>query len=357
MKKKSIFKNSTFWSLVFVAVITGITVWYVLKDDTAEKLLQLQQVNLLWVAAAMSLVVFWWFAEAVVIKRIGKIQGVKYRYMDAVFATIIGQFYSLATPAATGGDFLQTYYMNKQGVKLSSAISMVTVNLILYVASLLAMSFVSALISYPFFSSYVPGLDAFLVIGFGSTLLVYVTMLTCALSEKLHGVIIGLLSTILKKINAEKSEKWIVNISLGIGEFREGIQLIGKHRMAHFKIFLFNCGRMIIFNFLPIFVALAFGMELNIWMWIYATCGSILIALITSFIPIPGATGGSEVLFTLIYSFIFSSDALGPGLLLWRSGQFYFTIIVGGLVTVIYSLYIRRKSSNSEVVEELEAIE
>ncbi len=90
--------------------------------------------------------------------------------------------------------------------------------------------------------------------------------------------------------------------------------------------------------FIPYLVALALGVRLtssDIIVVISLTC---FLNLITTFIPIPGSSGGAEFFFTLLFLPLLGSDTLVTStMILWRLITFYIPLTYSGLTTLIYN--------------------
>lgn len=54
--------------------------------------------------------------------------------------------------------------------------------------------------------------------------------------------------------------------------------------------------------------------------------------MITSFIPIPGASGGAEVSFFYFFNIFFLEEQIFLAILLWRFISYYSGMIVGGII-------------------------
>ena len=65
------------------------------------------------------------------------------------------------------------------------------------------------------------------------------------------------------------------------------------------------------------------------------------ISMINCFIPIPGASGGTEATYVIMFSKIFGKVAASSSMLLWRFMSYYFVMIIGGLTF----LYVKIVSS------------
>ena len=69
---------------------------------------------------------------------------------------------------------------------------------------------------------------------------------------------------------------------------------------------------------------------------------------IANVIPLPGGTGTSEVLFTVVFAHIIENPLLGTTLVLWRVSSFYFPIILEFLGFLFVAL--RKKAPSGQGV-------
>ena len=99
---------------------------------------------------------------------------------------------------------------------------------------------------------------------------------------------------------------------------------------------------MILYNLIPYFVALALGVGFrsdNVFMNVVdSTCMSLFSTTITSMVPIPGASGGAELVFRMLFDNFFIADGaqLSAIILLWRAITYYLGLILGFLVFIFY---------------------
>ena len=59
------------------------------------------------------------------------------------------------------------------------------------------------------------------------------------------------------------------------------------------------------------------------------------VAMVNAFIPLPGASGGTEATFLLMFRVILGPVNVRPVMLLWRFMTYYFDMIAGGIVYLI----------------------
>ena len=54
--------------------------------------------------------------------------------------------------------------------------------------------------------------------------------------------------------------------------------------------------------------------------------------MITAFIPVPGASGGSEGTYALLFSYLMGNILSSSSMLIWRFTTYYLVLIIGALV-------------------------
>ena len=86
---------------------------------------------------------------------------------------------------------------------------------------------------------------------------------------------------------------------------------------------------------IPYLVFLSLGGTPDASTWIAMVLLNVLIDLASSFIPLPGGTGMSEVSFTIVFGNLFPNGTAFWGLLLWRF-MTYYSYLVQGIGVTIY---------------------
>ena len=63
-------------------------------------------------------------------------------------------------------------------------------------------------------------------------------------------------------------------------------------------------------------------------------------------IPLPGAEGGAEGGFYLIYSLFFKSDTIITAIFIWRILTYYSSIAIGSIFTLVFPNANLKKNKN-----------
>ena len=105
---------------------------------------------------------------------------------------------------------------------------------------------------------------------------------------------------------------------------------------------LWNIVRMTIQFMLPWFIANALGYSLGIDRLVDCLALSSFVLMANAFIPIPGASGGTEFVFTQLYGQMIADGAITSGIMiLWRFSTYHLVMLVGAVIFV----YLKQKYS------------
>ena len=107
-------------NIIFFIALIVLTFWILFKDQDMNKLFNtIKIVKTPWVVLGFFVMLLFFYMEAYNIKSILNSFGEKISIFKAYKFSLIGFFFSAITPAATGGQPMEIYYMNKE--KISSA--------------------------------------------------------------------------------------------------------------------------------------------------------------------------------------------------------------------------------------------
>lgn len=342
-------KQKNLLYFLIITLITGIVIYFSVKDDFAQKLELLRSADPIWLLVAIVCVLLWWLSEAYVMQLIAKTNHNHYRFFDSFIASVIGQFYSALTPMASGGQVFQIFYMRRQGLKLKDGVMITLLNLSLYIVALMIFCGAFAVIKFTFFMELVPYFGWWLTLGLVSNFAVYVLLVLLSTSEKIHRFSID---KVARKLTFIKNlDQKLAGLETTLLEFRESFTTVKNNKLVFLRVLVINLVRLLIFNAVPFFIALSLHVPLDgSWetLLINSVAASAIVALIVAFVPLPGGSGGAEFVFTMFFLFLFQSPStLIVGMLLWRTATFFFTLIVGGTITFGYTAWLNKNDHSA----------
>ena len=355
-------------SLVLVATILAI--FFAIKDDAKEiwHTLSTAKVSYLLIvvgimAGCIAVRSFIHFCFAHLFTR-------KYHFHQAIAVDQIGQFYNAITPGASGGQIMQAYTYKKQGVAVSSAVSILAMYSIVYQVILIIFGTVSFIVKYDFITSlgYIPTsikvneiplnlpIWPLTIIGFILNVGVIAIVFLMGYWHGFHNFIMGPVVSLLNKIKIVKNpDKTRENLRIQVENFKIEFRRLSTNIPFLILVIVSFSFYMVLKFCIPYYVGKALGNQspsASFWDCIFL---SNYHQMITGLIPIPGSAGVSEFVF---YNLFMNEKTLESGffcmyedgvpnlamtrtlsrsaLLVWRSSTFVIPITIGGFVAAFY---------------------
>ena len=367
-------------NISLVLVITGLAIFLAIKDDANEIFNYLVTADWRFLLVVVGIMLgciavrsFLYFAFAHLFTR-------RYHFHQAIAVDQIGQFYNAITPGASGGQIMQAYTYKKQGMEVSSAVSILAMYSIVYQAILIIFGLISFIIKYDFITAlgYVKvtlndsgainiPIWPLTIVGFILNVGVIALVFLMGYWHGFHNFIMGPVVSLCHKLKIVKNpDKTRENLRIQVENFKIEFRRLSTN--IPFLILVVACftAYMILKFCIPYFVGLALGNQSSaggFWDCIFL---SNYHQMVTGLIPIPGSAGVSEFVF---YNLFLNEGHMETGffckfldeerllvdeagtralarssLLIWRSATFVIPILIGGFVAAFY-----RSSPKDEV--------
>ena len=344
MKKGS---KKYIWNFLLIIGFTVVVLWFTLKDDYQVMLNQISQISWYW----FIIILFWGLLYNCIIAWIYKTFGRKYKAnysnVEALENAFVGTFFSGVTPSATGGQFGQVYIMKKQGIKMSDAASLLWADFIVYQTTM--MIYVSILFLMVFATVYEKNAFFLLVFcGYIVNICVICALWTMALFPKAFVKLSQWGVILLSKLHIVKNREHTLNAwTMQMEAFTMEIKRLKKDKYLIMKTVLINVLRLTTLYSLPFFVCFAMGEPLPLTQLVTVVAMSSFVTMANTFIPIPGASGGTEWAFVAIFSQIIPSTLAKSVMIFWRFSTYHFVMMVGGMIFVLAKRKYDRRSIES----------
>ena len=328
------------------------TFWFIFKDqDLNELVTAIKRVDIKYFIIAVLLMFCVYLAESFNIKCILKAFGEKKcSIFRALKYTAIGSFFSAITPAATGGQPVEVYYMSKDGVRPPHGAMTMLLQLSGFQISTLVYSIVCGILNPSILSD---GVIWFYILGLAINMIALLFMLIGTFSEKVANKLLNFTIKMLKKFKVRNADIKCKKIKEGLDQYNVCSKFIKDNPMEFVKAVLRVFVQIGIYHSIPFFIYRAFGLtELNFFQLF--SMQAILYTTVSG-IPLPGSIGVSETLFMKIFGFAFGTSILSGAMLLYRFASFYLYIIIFAVVVLIVSL--RTKDIESEIDKEVKEID
>ena len=368
--KKSTLKYILNISIVLIA--TGLAIFFAIKDNAREIFYTLGTAKWQYLLIIVGIMVgciavrsFLYFAFAHLFTK-------KYHFHQAIAVDQIGQFYNAITPGASGGQIMQAYTYKKQGMEVSSAVSILAMYSIVYQVILIIFGLISFIVKYDFITAlgYVKiaindtasisiPIWPLTIIGFLLNVGVIALVFLMGYWHRFHNFIMGPMVTFCHKLKIVKNpDKTRENLRIQVENFKIEFRRLSTNIPFLLLVVVTFTAYMCLKFCIPFFVGKALGNQSSaatFWDCIFL---SNYHQMVTGLIPIPGSAGVSEFVFYNLFMntsnpasgfFCVFEDAARTvpdmaatttlarsSLLIWRSSTFVIPILIGGFVAAFY---------------------
>ena len=136
-------------NLVFFVGLIVFTFWFLFKDQDLGQLVNvIKSVDIKYIIIAAFLMLLVYLMESINVRGVLVALGEKkFNIFKALKFTFIGNFFSAITPAVTGGQPVEVYYMAKDGIKVANGTMAMLVQLCGFQISTLFLSIVCGLLN------------------------------------------------------------------------------------------------------------------------------------------------------------------------------------------------------------------
>lgn len=326
MSRKSKIINGT---IIILSVI--LMMGYVLLVDGLDNILTvLSSANPIWIFFGIGCMLLYWFCEGTVLNRAVGFFGPKMTARQSAKTCMIGQFFNCITPSSSGGQPMQAYYMYRIGISVGSSSSALMIRFITYQIALTIFSTMVLILKYQEFAANIQGFQYLILFGFTINAIVTVMLLLIGFYQKIALVMMHSLMRFLAFIRIVKHlDRQLAVVDREVEKFHQGFLAIKTHKAILVQMFGFTFLQLLAFFSVPVMIAASFGVSLTPNLIFTMIAGAACVQMSSAFIPLPGATGGAELSFYMLFGTVFPSHQINIAILLWRLLTFYLPILVG----------------------------
>lgn len=312
----------------------GVFTYIILINGFENFKKQLITLNLFWIILAIAAMVIYWILEATVLYIIANSSHRKIKFKESFRVTMMGQFFNSITPFATGGQPAQAYELTKNGISLGVAGSILTGKFIIYQTILTIYSAAILVLKLGFFRERLSNFTHLAALGFAiNTAVIIFLILLSSYMNFAHKLLLFLCGGLEKLKIIKNTNKVVDRVENQLLLFRESFITMRSNVLLILKTSILTTLQLMAFFTIPYFIYRAFGLRGH--SIVNMVSAKAFVVMITSFVPIPGASGGAEGSFYLFFSLFFGKNIIGTAVLLWRIITFYFNLLFGGLSTLM----------------------
>ena len=329
--------------VVFVTLIL-LTLWVILKDQSITEILDVyKDVKMQYVLIGILCMVVFLILEGVNIKRTLKELGEKTSLKNCIKYSLIGSFFSSITPAASGGQPMQIYYMHKDGISVAHSTLALLINLTSMQITTISLAIFSLIFNYKFMNRV---LIILFCIGIFLNASALVILLISIISRRISKALIEFVVKILKFFKVKnlyaKKRKVLKELRL----YQNSAKYVKRNKKLIVKIFITTIIQFTIYYSIAYWTYLALD-QTGSNIFELTTMQSVLFATVSG-IPSPGSVGVSEGAFIEIFRNIYPTHMIKSATLIHRGINFYLFVIICGIVVIVNDIKSKKVEKGIE---------
>lgn len=341
-KTKKYFMNL----ILFIALIV-LTFSLILENQDISEIFNIvKAVKKEYILIAIVCMSFYMVCEAINIGRTLKALNEKSSFLKNLKYALIGFFFSSITPAASGGQPMQIYYMHKEKISVASSTLALLINLTCVQIVTISVALFSLIFNYSYMNSFLIG---FFILGVTLNSSALALLLISILSKRMTRGLINIAIKILKFFKVKNIEEKQMKLENELKKYQDSAEYIKKNKKLILKNLLTTYIQYISYYSISYWVYRSFGLSShNIFKIV--TMQSVLYATVSG-IPSPGAVGVSEGGYLAIFSTVFPETLLSGAMLLSRGVNFYLFVAISSLIVIINAMRIKNKKRTDNQLE------
>lgn len=327
-------KGKTIRNAIIFILLIILTFYIILKDQNIDEIFEIiGTVKLQFVLIAVISMCIYVLCEAINIGRTLKALNEKTSFFNNIKYALIGFFFSGITPAASGGQPMQIYYMHKEKIPVANSTLALLINLSSMQITTISLAIISVIFNHKILNK---GLAWLFTIGILLNASALTLLMIAIFSKKILRKLINLVIKIIKKLKIKNVEEKQAKLEKELEKYQSSSDYIKENKLVMLKTLITTYIQFLAFYSVSYWVYKSFGLNSqNIFKVI--TAQSILYGTVSG-IPSPGAVGVTEGGFIEIFKTIYPQNMINSAILLNRGISFYLLIIVSGIITIINTI-------------------
>ena len=340
-------KKSSVWKeIVFMALLIALTGYLLFKDENPKDILSLiWNSNKQFVLIGVLFILIYHFLESINLGRTLKALGVRSSKPRNYKYTLIGAFFSAVTPAATGGQPMEIYYMNRDGIKVADSTIALMVNLFAYQVATITCGIVGFIINFKTIISNKFMLPLF-ILGITINAAAFAVLFIGIFSERLSRGLVNGVIRIMKFFHIRNMEAKADKIRSVLAEYQKNSKFVKANMSVLIKAICTTMLQFIMYYVIAYWTYRALGFtEHNVF---ELASMQALVYAICSGLPLPGSVGASDLAFITIVGTIYPSAMIKSANLMTRGINFYLPLIISMVVVIVNKIRLNRLSAKAQ---------
>lgn len=335
MNLSKLFKNYIFNTILIIS-LTIFVFWIILKDNYHNILQLMSHININYLILTFLFVIIVQILSGYSLSCFARLTNKNYNIINGLANTLIANFVSGITPSSTGGQIAQIYTFKKQNIRMSDSISIIWMDYIISQSMICLFGIIIVLFKFLYFYHEHSRLFIISLLGLLINIFLIFGLYLATKHNKCYIFITHFLFNIGCKLKIIKDREHTKNkLDEFLDRFNKEVIKLKSNKILIIKSCIIHIIRLLFNYSIPFMIFLTLGQQVNLDIFINCFSLLIFVSLINTFFPMPGATGGTEITFMLMYQTMFDLLTVQAGVLLWRFLTYYILLIIG-LIVFIY---------------------
>lgn len=329
-------KNMIF-NLLLILVISFVVIYLLINNNFNEMLPLIKNIRSEYLLLCLIITFLWQLLIGISLTIFSRIIKKDYRLSQGFLNALVATLFNGITPSATGGQIAQTFVFKKQGLQTGDAISVLWTEFIMYQSTMCLFGLFLIIIKLKFFLTEYSNLFILVILGFILNSAVIVGLIALAKFYKLQNFISTKGIDFAYKLHLIKDkEKAIESMNEQLNNFRKEANTLLHHKKEFIICCLLCVLRLTCYYSIPFIVFIALGNKASLDIFINCLAMGSFVAIASNLIPIPGASGGTELIFIEMFAHLFGAINAKTAVLLWRFFTYYLLLLVGFIAYTYY---------------------
>lgn len=332
MKKHVVSKENQIKGIAFIVLLMIFTIYSVLKGYSVYELVSVaKKAHPFYLITGLLMMTIYICCQAFNFRLILTMLQHPKTFTNCIQYAYIGYYFGSITPAASGGQPAQMFYMNKD--RVSVAISSITIFFMLFVSQivLILVPGMLAIIRFPIALQFAIKMKYLLLAGTIVTTGLIIILLFVMFFGRTVPFLLKLFIKLLKRLHlVKKPEELQAKMNQMVLSYWEKARVIKCHPALFLKVLIVSIAEWCSQCMVSYLVYRSFGYH-EYGIFDLMTCQALLNISVTA-IPVPGSVGVAEKAFLEIFGQFYPSDVLPSAMILSRIINFYLPLIISFIV-------------------------
>lgn len=323
------------FNVIFITAITSITVYLLFRTNELSNIAKLfGKINQSVILLAVLSMALYLYLEALMLHILINWKYNAVKFWVSVKSMFIGQYYSLLTPFASGGQPMQLVEMVKDGLSGTYSTAVLVNKFLYFQIGVTVYSLLLVVLRFDKIVELIQKTYGVIGIGIAVNFVGLASILLMIFKPDMIKAIVDFLLKIARKfkIKDQKIEKFRVKAYRTIDEITESVRVMLFDKRIILKLVILTFIQLSAYFGITYFIYRAFGYDQKTLLDIL-TVQSVLYMSI-SLIPAPGSAGVAEGGFLIVFQSVFPQNAISSALLIWRGITYYLNLVVSGIITL-----------------------